>query len=72
MFDKTTLKMRIKKAIQNSYPDNAEDKNGFAENLSSDLAEAIDEYVRKVQVQPGQAVAGSLGAGTTTSPGILM
>lgn len=75
MLNKQLLKQNIKRAIQNSYPENSEDNNNFAEKLSSDLADAIDTYIRAAQVVPGQAVTGTAGAfpvaATTVTPGTL-
>jgi hypothetical protein len=74
---KPDLQSAIATAFQNAK------NNGSLDNASSDaiiqalareIADAIDRYstglVVTVTVQPGQTVATSSGAGTTTSPGI--
>ncbi len=73
---KPALKLAIEKAFSRAK------RNGSSETansdviisqLASDIAAAIDSYILStpliVVVQPGQTVATSSGAGSTTTPG---
>lgn len=73
----TTLQTQIKNAFITAF--NAKNSNPEAsiELLSTQLAIAIDAYIKTAQVNPGQLVVGTGGgvpgpvAAATTTPGTL-
>jgi hypothetical protein len=74
---KPILQSAIATAFQNAKNNGSMDgasPDSIIQTLAREIADAIDKYstnlVVTVTVQPGQAVATSSGAGSTTSPGI--
>jgi hypothetical protein len=76
----TPLKMLLQTEIasafdkaKNSGTQQGADSSSIIQQLSRDITEAIDKYVKgavvTVTVSPGQVVATPAGPGTTSSPG---
>lgn len=73
---KPVLKLAIESAFSKAKMNGSSpsaNSDAIISQLADDIAAAIDSYISSTQlfviVQPGQAVATSSGAGSTTSPG---